>query len=53
VTGITTTGLRYALADASLEPGLTRGLSNELLATEATLEIGAGALIVTTHRAYH
>lgn len=53
VTGVTTAGLRYALADATLEQGPTLGLSNELLATEATLEIGGGLLIVTTHRAYH
>ena len=53
VAGITTTGLRYALDGATLEPGPTLGLSNVLVGASATVEIRAGALIVTTHRAYH
>jgi len=51
--GVTTTGLRYALAGATLEAGPTLGVSNELVGTEATVELGAGTLLVTTHRAYH
>jgi len=53
VSGVTTAGLRYVLDDATLEQGPTLGVSNELVASEATIEIGTGALIVTTHRAYH
>ncbi|HUQ17672.1 MAG TPA: thiamine diphosphokinase [Candidatus Saccharimonadales bacterium] len=53
VTGVTTAGLRYALERATLELGPTLGLSNELIGNDANIEIRAGALIVTTHRAYH
>jgi len=53
VAGVTTAGLRYALADATLERGPTLGVSNELLGAVASIEVRAGALIVTTHRAYH
>lgn len=53
VTGVTTTGLRYALADAALDRGPTLGVSNVLDAPAGTVSVGAGALIVTTHRAYH
>jgi thiamine pyrophosphokinase len=50
---VTTSGLRYALAGATLDRGPTLGLSNELVSPEATVTVGDGALIVTTHRAYH
>ena len=53
VAGVTTSGLRYALSDATLERGPTLGLSNELVGAEASVEVRAGTLIVTTHRAYH
>jgi len=53
VAGVTTAGLRYALADATLERGPTLGVSNELVGAVASVEVRAGALIVTTHRAYH
>lgn len=53
VAGVTTTGLRYALEGATLDLGPTLGVSNELVSPEATVTIGDGALIVTTHRAYH
>lgn len=53
VSAVSTAGLRYQLDGATLEPGPTLGVSNELVGSEATIDIGAGALIVTTHRAYH
>lgn len=53
VAGVTTTGLRYALDGATLRSGPTLGVSNELVGAEATVQIRSGALIVTTHRAYH
>lgn len=52
VEGITYTGLRYPLADATLPFGSTRGVSNELLDSVATVTIRAGvALVVHTVRA--
>lgn len=44
--GVTTTGLRYALAGATLEPGSSRGVSNELVGTTATVEVADGPLVV-------
>ncbi|QXC61814.1 thiamine diphosphokinase [Aquihabitans sp. G128] len=44
--GVTTTGLRWLLADADLVPGTTRAVSNELVATEATVEITEGVVLV-------
>lgn len=50
--GITYTGLRYPLAEATLAFGSTRGVSNELLNAVATITIRAGvALLVHTVRA--
>jgi thiamine pyrophosphokinase len=46
VTGITYTGLRYPLYDATLRFGSTRGISNEIAARPATIEIGEGVLLV-------
>lgn len=43
--GIRTEGLRYPLRDETLEPGSSRGLSNEHVAEEATVAVGAGVLI--------
>src|SRR5688500_9124378 len=50
VGGVTTTGLRYALRDAVLLRGVTRGVSNEQTAKRAAVRIGWGTLLVVTHR---
>jgi thiamine pyrophosphokinase len=44
--GVTTSGLRYPLAGEALSPGSTRGLSNELVGTEATIALTHGCLLV-------
>ncbi len=46
--GVTTSGLRYPLADATLDPGTTRGVSNVLdhPAGRAAVTLRAGALLV-------
>jgi thiamine pyrophosphokinase len=46
VTGITYTGLEYPLQDATLALGSTRGVSNVMAATPATLTIREGVLLV-------
>ncbi len=46
VAGITTTGLRYALDDATLLPGSSRGVSNELLRNGGSVLVVEGALLV-------
>jgi thiamine pyrophosphokinase len=43
--GVTTTGLRFALLDDDLHPGSTRGVSNELTASEATVSVRAGVVL--------
>lgn len=49
VTGITYTGLRYPLTNATLGFGSTRGISNELAEPQATIRIESGlALVVRT-----
>lgn len=49
VTGITYSGLRYPLENATLHFGSTRGVSNELSGTTATISIDEGmALIIST-----
>lgn len=49
VRGITYTGLRYPLDDATLPFGSTRGVSNEFLTSPATITIQAGmALVIHT-----
>lgn len=45
-TGVTTTGLRWALDDATLLPDTTRGVSNVLIAPAATIEVGHGIVVV-------
>ena len=48
-TGVTTSGLRWALADASLPVGFSRGLSNEVrpaLDQPPRIELGGGRLLV-------
>lgn len=46
--GVTTSGLRYPLADATLEPGTTRGVSNVLDHPDgrAAVSLRVGALLV-------
>jgi thiamine pyrophosphokinase len=46
VDGVTTDGLRYPLAAATLDQGPTRGLSNELDSATATVSVTAGRLAV-------
>jgi thiamine pyrophosphokinase len=46
--GVTTAGLFYPLRGEDLEPGTTRGVSNELVAPEATVELREGVLLVVT-----
>jgi thiamine pyrophosphokinase len=45
-TGITTAGLLYPLAGESLLPGSTRGVSNELTGTRASVAVADGVLLV-------
>jgi thiamine pyrophosphokinase len=45
-TGVTTTGLRFALDGGTLFPGSTLGMSNELIASSATVAIRTGTLLV-------
>ncbi len=44
--GVSTTGLRWPLDDAVLEPGSTRGVSNELTGGRATVTVREGSLLV-------
>ena len=44
--GVTTTGLRWVLENATLEPGTSLGISNELVANVATIQATAGVLAV-------
>lgn len=44
--GVTTVGLRWPLAESELRMGTTLGLSNEVVATGATVSVGAGLLLV-------
>jgi thiamine pyrophosphokinase len=46
VHGIVTHGLLYPLQGESLVPGSTRGLSNELVASRASVQVGEGTLLV-------
>jgi len=46
VFGIVTTGLRYRLSGESLTPGSSRGVSNELVDTTATISVADGDLLV-------
>jgi thiamine pyrophosphokinase len=45
VRGIRTEGLRYALDDEDLEPGTSRGVSNELAAARARVTLRSGTLL--------
>jgi thiamine pyrophosphokinase len=44
--GIVTTALRYPLRDEELAPGTSRGVSNELAAEAASVELVSGVLLV-------
>lgn len=44
--GVTTRGLRWPLIDATLRDGTTRGVSNELVASTASVTVGDGTLVV-------
>lgn len=50
VTTIVTTGLTWPLAAEDLEPGSTRGISNEMKSPAATIDIGSGVLLVIHER---
>ncbi len=43
--GVTTVGLRWALADEDLHPGSSRGVSNELTAPTALITLTSGVLL--------
>jgi thiamine pyrophosphokinase len=45
-TGVTTDGLAYPLAHATLRQGPTLGLSNELISSRASVSVGRGRLAV-------
>jgi len=45
-TGVTTDGLRWPLADATLRIGRSRGLSNEVVSRPASVRIEGGTLLV-------
>ena len=46
VAGVTTSGLEYALSNASIEPGSTIGLSNVVCKKNVTVELTSGVLLV-------
>lgn len=50
VEGITTEGLRWPLRDETLYPDRTRGISNELTASQARIRIRSGLLLVIHRR---
>ena len=50
VAGVTTNGLRWPLKDETLFPSKTRGISNELVAASATIQIRSGLLLVIQRR---
>jgi thiamine pyrophosphokinase len=50
VEGVTTTGLEYPLADETLTPGSTRGVSNVFTAPEARVSVSSGVLLAVSPR---
>jgi len=44
--GVTTSGLRWPLEDATIEVGSTWGVSNEMLEDVASVSLTGGALLV-------
>ena len=51
--GVTTTGLGFQLADESLEPGSSRGVSNLFSASEAVVTVAEGTLLAVRPRPSH
>ena len=52
--GVRTDGLRFPLHGEDLLPGSTRGISNELLGTTATVTVADGVLLaVQPHALVH
>jgi thiamine pyrophosphokinase len=48
--GVTATGVRWPLAADTLEPGSTRGVSNEIISSRVRLQLASGSLLaVGTH----
>jgi thiamine pyrophosphokinase len=45
-TGLTTTGVLWPLSDDMLEPGSTRGISNEIVASPVRVRLESGSLLV-------
>jgi thiamine pyrophosphokinase len=43
---VTTSGLRWALNDARLEPGSSRGLANVVIGPPAEVSLDAGRLLI-------
>ena len=48
--GVTATGVRWPLAADTLQPGSTRGVSNEIVSSPVVVQLGGGSLLaVGTH----
>jgi thiamine pyrophosphokinase len=47
---VITDGLRYPLRGETLHPGSTRGVSNEFVATHASVQVGEGVLLAVAPR---
>jgi len=52
VTGVVTEKLKWPLRNETLYPQKTRGISNEMLNDEATVQISSGLLLVVHRRIY-
>ncbi len=50
ITGVTTKGLRWALRGDTLDPGSTRGISNEMTEPAATISLDSGVALVVHER---
>ncbi len=49
-TGLTTTGVLWPLSADTLEPGSTRGISNEIVSNPVRVRLESGSLLVVgTH----
>jgi len=46
---VRTEGLRWSLGGETLRAGDTRGVSNEPVATQVSVSLGLGLLLVTRH----
>jgi thiamine pyrophosphokinase len=49
-TGITTSGVRWPLSADTLEPGSTRGVSNEIVSSPVRVQLEGGSLLVVGSR---